>query len=376
MVLTIIFCYSAAIFLTCIHLGYLPRNRFDMPMTTRKMRPAPLDRWASIILLAALGLGGCASVSDLRSFEADFSSAQASTALSSPVGLVEASVSEVNQTSVGSSEGLADSAVPAPPVVAAAEEPATPSQPAPPTEVAPSEEPVDPFAKEDEAAGSAAEEYDPWESYNSVVFEFNRKVDRYLLKPVAKAYNFVLPDAVQRGVSNFFQNVRFVPRMLNNLFQGKLKGAGIEGGRFLINSTLGVGGFMDPARHWFKLETPPEDFGQTLGVYGVKPGPYLMIPLLPPFTVRDVTGFLVDILFDPINYLVFPSIELDGAPSLIAHKNRGTTTIAQFGSRVYEIVNDRSLNLETYQGVEEATLDLYVAVRNAYLQKRAKAIKE
>ncbi|TKB82154.1 MAG: VacJ family lipoprotein, partial [Nitrospira sp.] len=109
---------------------------------------------------------------------------------------------------------------------------------------------------------------------------------------------------------------------------------------------------------------------------GVTPGPYFILPLLPPFTLRDVTGFLIDIVLDPINYFVFPAIELNGAPSLIAHKNRGTTTIAQFGSRTYEIVNDRSLNLEKFQGVEEATLDLYVAVRNAYLQKRAKAIKE
>jgi phospholipid-binding lipoprotein MlaA len=336
-----------------------------------------IGRWTCVVLLAASGLGGCASVSDLRSFEVDFSGTQANTALSSPTGVVEARVSDTSPILAGAPDGLADSAAPASPVVsAAAEEPTIPPQPAPPTEAVPSEEPLDPFAKEDDAAGSTVEEYDPWESYNGVVFEFNRKVDRYVLKPVAKAYNFVLPDVVQRGVSNFFQNVRFVPRMLNNLLQGKLKGAGIEGGRFLINSTLGVGGFMDPARHWLKWETPPEDFGQTLGVYGVKPGPYLMIPLLPPFTVRDVTGFLVDILLDPINYLVFPSIELDGAPSLIEHKNRDTTTIAQFGSRVYEIVNDRSLNLETYQGVEEATLDLYVAVRNAYLQKRAKAIKE
>jgi phospholipid-binding lipoprotein MlaA len=356
------------------------RNRFGMPTTALKMRATiPLDRWASVVLLAALGLGGCASATDLRSIEVGLPASQVTSDVStrsnsSPAPAVLEDRSLAAAPVEGGTEVVASE--PTTPKTAAGEEPSTPPAPAPPAEAAPSEEPLDPFAKEDDAAGSTVEEYDPWESYNGVVFEFNRKVDRYVLKPVAKAYNFVLPDVVQRGVSNFFQNVRFVPRMLNNLLQGKLKGAGIEGGRFLINSTLGVGGFMDPARHWLKWETPPEDFGQTLGVYGVKPGPYLMIPLLPPFTVRDVTGFLVDIVLDPINYFVFPSIELDGAPSLIEHKNRGTTTIAQFGSRVYEIVNDRSLNLETYQGVEEATLDLYVAVRNAYLQKRAKAIKE
>jgi len=208
------------------------------------------------------------------------------------------------------------------------------------------------------------------------MFEFNRKVDKYVLKPVAKVYDRIVPDALQRGFANFFHHVHFVPRLLNNLFQAKFKGAGIEGGRFLINSTLGVAGFFDPAKYWLSLETPDEDAGQSLGAYGVKPGPYLILPLLPPFTLRDATGFVIDIFLDPINYLVFPSIEVDGAPSLIAHKNRGTTTIAQFGSRVFEILNDRSLNLEKFQGVEEATLDLYVAVRNAYLQKRKKAIKE
>lgn len=235
---------------------------------------------------------------------------------------------------------------------------------------------IDPFAKEADGAEAEIEEYDPWEGYNATMFEFNRKVDKYVLKPTAKVYDKVVPNALQRGFANFFHNVRFVPRLLNNLFQAKFKGAGIEGGRFLINSTLGVAGFFDPAKYWLNLETPDEDAGQTLGAYGMKPGPYLILPLLPPFTLRDVTGFVIDIFLDPINYLVFPSVELDGAPSLIAHKNRGTTTIAQFGSRVYEILNDRSLNLEKFQGVEEATLDLYVAVRNAYLQKRKKAIKE
>ena len=342
-----------------------------MPKTLSTMTAVSIRRGMSLCLLAALGLSGCASVSDLRPFDVTLSGNQVEATLAAPVESTHVATPEADKLA----PPVVEPATAPPARLAAAEEPSPAPEPAAPTETAPSDEPIDPFAKEDEAGGKQ-EEYDPWEPYNGAVFEFNRKVDRYLLKPVAQAYNFVIPDAVQRGFSNFFQNVRFVPRLLNNVFQGKLKGAGIEGSRFLINSTLGVGGFMDPARHWFKLETPSEDFGQTLGVYGVKPGPYLMLPFLPPFTVRDATGFLVDIVLDPINYFVFPSIELDGAPSLIAHKNRGTTTIAQFGSRVYEIVNDRSLNLETYQGVEEATLDLYVAVRNAYLQKRAKAIKE
>lgn len=231
---------------------------------------------------------------------------------------------------------------------------------------------LDPFARADEAAG---EEYDPWESFNSNIFEFNRQVDRFVLKPAAKGYNFLLPDWVQLSISNFYYHLRFPPRLLNNIFQGKFKGAGIEVGRFLVNSTIGGAGLIDVAKD-MGLETPEEDMGQTLGHYGMKPGPYLVLPLLPPFTVRDFTGYVGDVFLNPINWLVAPLIEVKNVPSVIAHKNRTTTSVLQFGARVEEIVNERSRNLEKYQGVEEATLDLYTAVRNAYLQKRAKAVRE
>jgi phospholipid-binding lipoprotein MlaA len=233
-----------------------------------------------------------------------------------------------------------------------------------------SDEPLDPFARAEEGTG---EEYDPLEPVNTNIFEFNLKVDRFVLKPVAKGYNFVVPDLVQVGISNIFTNLRFAPRFLNNVFQGKLKGAGIEMGRFLINSTVGLAGFFDIAKH-IDLVTPHEDMGQTLGFYGVKPGPYLVLPFLPPFTVRDFIGYVGDVFLNPINWLVVPVIEVHGVPSVI--DNETTVSFIQTGSRVEEIVNERSRNLEKYQGVEEATLDLYTAVRNAYLQSRAKAIRE
>jgi phospholipid-binding lipoprotein MlaA len=234
------------------------------------------------------------------------------------------------------------------------------------------EEPFDPFAKADESVG---EEYDPWESMNTKVFEFNRQVDRFVLKPVAQGYDFVVPDFVQVGISNMFYNIRFTPRLFNNIFQGKVKGAGIEMGRFLINSTVGLAGFFDVAKK-INLVTPEEDLGQTLGRYGVKPGPYLVLPFLPPFTVRDLFGYVGDVFLNPVNWLVAPIIEVKGVPSVIAHKNRTTTSFVQIGARVGEIVNDRSRNLEKFQGVEEATLDLYSAVRNGYLQTRARMIRE
>ena len=267
------------------------------------------------------------------------------------------------KTGTAQPPGLSD----ARPVADQTPAPAPSSQPeTPPDEL------LDPFAKADEGAG---EEYDPWEPMNTSVFEFNRQVDRFVLKPVAKGYDFILPDLVQVGVSNIFSNLRFAPRFLNNVFQGKLKGAGIEVGRFLINSTVGLAGFFDLATK-VDLVTPEEDLGQTLGFYGVKPGPYLVLPFLPPFTVRDFVGYVGDVFLNPINWLVLPIIEVDGIPSVIAHKNRMTTSIIQLGSRVGEIVNERSRNLQKYQGVEEATLDLYTAVRNAYLQKRGQAVRE
>src|SRR6185436_16911387 len=195
--------------------------------------------------------------------------------------------------------------------------PAADQTPAPSSQsVTPPDEPLDPFARAEEGTG---EEYDPLEPVNTRIFEFNRQVDRFVLKPVAKGYNFIMPDLVQVGVSNIFYNLRFAPRFLNNVFQGKVKGAGIEVGRFLINSTAGLAGFFDLATK-IDLVTPEEDFGQTLGFYGVKPGPYLVLPLLQPFTVRDFVGYVGDVFLNPINWLVVPIIEVDGVPSVIAHK--------------------------------------------------------
>ena len=231
---------------------------------------------------------------------------------------------------------------------------------------------LDPFARADEGAGV---EYDPWEPMNLKFFEFNRQFDRFLLKPVARGYNFLLPDWVQLSISNLFYHVRFPSRFLNNVFQGKFRGAGIEVGRFVVNSTIGGAGLIDVAKD-MDLQTPEEDTGQTLGFYGVKPGPYLVLPLMPPYTLRDGIGFVIDIFMNPLNWLVAPIIKINNVPSLISHNNEFTITVVQFSVRAGEIVNERSRNYEKFQGVEEATLDLYTSVRNAYLQKRARAIRE
>ena len=147
-------------------------------------------------------------------------------------------------------------------------------------------------------------EYDPWEPYNETMFSFNhRVVDRFLLKPVASAWDTIMPDPVQRSLSNVFDNLGMPRRVVNNLLQLKLKRAGYEVIRFLLNTTIGVAGIFDIAKEG-GIDRSDEDTGQTLGVYGVGPGPYLILPVLPPLTVRDGVGFVVDAALDPLNYVL------------------------------------------------------------------------
>ncbi len=200
------------------------------------------------------------------------------------------------------------------------------------------------------------EEYDPWEPFNEKMFDFNRGLDRWIIKPVAKGYNKVMPDPWQEAVGSAFDNIAFVPRFVNCMLQGKFAGAGREILRFVVNSSVGLGGLIDVAKiEGFKKCS--EDLGQTLGVWGVGPGPYLVLPFFPPLTVRDAVGFFVDGAMNPLSYFI---------PFLTA----------QLPMKVGEAVNDRSVNLDLYQGFEESTVEFYSALRNAYLQRRQKLIKE
>jgi len=201
------------------------------------------------------------------------------------------------------------------------------------------------------------EAYDPWERWNTTTFDFNRRLDKYVLKPVAKGYNFVVPDEVQIMMANGFDNISFVPRVINNLLQGKVKGAGREVARFLINSTAGVGGLFDPAKDVFGVLKSREDFGQTLCVYGMEPGRYVIVPFLEPLTIRDGIGKAVDSLMDPLSYFL----------PLIWDR---------LAMKVGDIVNERSLNLDLFQGFEESVVDMYSAVRHAYLQRRERLCRE
>jgi phospholipid-binding lipoprotein MlaA len=200
------------------------------------------------------------------------------------------------------------------------------------------------------------DDYDPWEPFNEKMFNFNYKLDRYVIKPVAKVYNEIVLDGEKQALHNAYDNVAMPRRFINSLLQGKFKGASREMARFLINSTLGVGGLADVAKYQFHLEKSDEDTGQTFGYYGVGPGPYLILPFSAPLTVRDAVGYVFDIAMDPITYVI--------------------AILPAVGRKTEEIVNERALNLDTFQSVEEATLDLYSAVRNAYLTRRKQQIAE
>jgi phospholipid-binding lipoprotein MlaA len=201
---------------------------------------------------------------------------------------------------------------------------------------------------------------DPLEPFNQKMFWFNLRLDEYVLRPVATAYDAVLPDAAQRGVQRFFKNLGVVERFANNLLQGKLPGAGKEVGRFVVNTTLGGVGFIDVADHLLGWQESNEDFGQTLGVYGVTSGPYLVLPFYGPSTIRDTVGLAVDSAMNPMNYLL-STVEV--------FATRGGLTVGS-------AVNYRSLNLQLFADVDRYAVDLYGAVQDGYLQRREKAIEE
>jgi len=209
----------------------------------------------------------------------------------------------------------------------------------------------------DGSAGGEDFDSDPWEGFNEKMFWFNREVvDRFVLKPIATGWDFLLPNLVQQGVHNIFDNLAVVRRVVNNLLQAKFRGAGTETARFTINSTIGLAGFFDVAKEGFGIEQSDEDTGQTFGVWGAGPGPYLVLPFLPPLTVRDGIGYAFDTAMTPYVYFI---------PWYASLAGTATNT-----------VNERSLNLDRFARVAETTVDLYGAVRNAYLQRRAAAIRQ
>lgn len=205
------------------------------------------------------------------------------------------------------------------------------------------------------AALQAQTPYDPLERVNRGIFAFNNVADRYVLEPVAKGYRAVAPAPVRRSVVNFLSNLRSPVVFANDLLQGERERAGVTLGRFMINTTLGVAGLFDAAAV-FGYQAHDEDLGQTLGVYGLPQGPYLMLPLLGPSTARDAAGRVGDYFIDPLNSCCVT----------------GDERLARFGAGT---VSSREQLIETIDDLRRNTFDAYATVRSAYLQQRAAALR-
>ena len=193
-----------------------------------------------------------------------------------------------------------------------------------------------------------ADPRDPFEPINRVSYAVNDGLDRALVKPAAKAYKTVMPQFVQTGVSNVFSNAKYPVTLVNNALQGKFGAAANDAGRFLLNSTVGLGGLLDPATA-AGLDRNDEDFGQTFGVWGIGTGPYFVIPLFGPTTLRDGFGSIADDFAEPRSYL-------DDSRT-----RWSLWAVDKFETRV------RLLDADT---VLERSGDPYAFVRSAYLQRR------
>lgn len=196
---------------------------------------------------------------------------------------------------------------------------------------------------------------DPLEGFNRAMFAVNEGIDMVATKPIAQAYDYVVPLPAKAGVGNFFGNIADVRNILNNALQGKLADAGSDLGRLLINSTIGIFGLFDVASE-IGLERHDEDFGQTLAVWGWSDSDYLFWPLVGPRTVRDTGGLVVDVYTDPTWYTLNKSVAARN--SLVALR----------------FVDVRASLLPSDKVVEEAALDKYAYVRDAYLQSRRSQI--
>jgi phospholipid-binding lipoprotein MlaA len=193
---------------------------------------------------------------------------------------------------------------------------------------------------------------DPFESFNRGIFAFNEGLDKVVLKPVAKGYKAIMPEPINQGVTNFFSNLDDVIVIANDLLQFKLTQAASDTGRILLNSTVGFLGFFDVASK-VGLNKHDEDFGQTLGYWGLGNGPYLVLPLFGPSSARDAFGLGTDTFLDPLYYY--------------AGSTSGVKTAVPYATKV---VDERSDLLAAEKVLDTAALDKYTYLRDAYLARR------
>jgi phospholipid-binding lipoprotein MlaA len=196
---------------------------------------------------------------------------------------------------------------------------------------------------------------DPLAFWNRPMFHFNDKFYFWVLKPVARGYRALVPSTVRLGVKNFFTNLTTPIRLVNCILQWKWQAANAEFARFMLNSTVGVLGFGNPAKKYPKLSPSEEDLGQTLGVYGIGNGFYVVLPFLGPSTLRDSVGLVGDLFLNPASYV--------------------EPTEAAVGIYAYRIVNDTSFKIGDYESLKKAAINPYEALRDAYIQHRESKVK-
>lgn len=201
---------------------------------------------------------------------------------------------------------------------------------------------------------------DPLEGFNRAVFQFNRYTDMLVVKPITQLYVNALPSFLRAGIHNFLANLNTPVVLANELLQWDWHGVDIVTKRFLINSTLGMGGLFDAAEYQGIEALPAEDFGQTLGKWGIGEGAYLVLPIVGPSNLRDATGFIVDIFLDPINWWGWNNDE-EGV---------------LYARTALRVVDARAGLLGPYDDLLEQSIDPYTTVKSAYIQNRAELIRD
>ncbi|NOX32550.1 MAG: VacJ family lipoprotein [Deltaproteobacteria bacterium] len=197
---------------------------------------------------------------------------------------------------------------------------------------------------------------DPFYYFNYAMYTFNDILYSAAINPIASSYKAVFPAPARKGVKNFFFNLLFPVRLVNNILQGEIKDAGTEIEIFLINSTIGILGFSRVAQNEFDLHTANEDFGQTLGRYSIGNGIYLVLPILGPSTLRDTVGLVGDYFLTPVNYV--DPWELST------------------GIKAYDTINTASFHIGEYEALKKAAIDPYEALKDAYIQNRKEKVKK
>ena len=204
---------------------------------------------------------------------------------------------------------------------------------------------------------------DPWEGWNRGVQSFNDEVDHHLMKPIAKGYRWITPAFIDTGITNFFNNIGDIRVTMNDALQGKLAQSGRDGARFIVNTTAGVGGFLDVASR-IDLPRHDEDFDQTLAVWGIPSGPYVVLPFLGPSSSRGIFGLVGDAAMNPLSYT--GAYFASGAVSTAVSGGLGAVNVTDL----------RADNLATEKIASEAALDRYEFFRDSYLSQRNYLIKD